>query len=165
MYNVYDIEDITEEKKEFVIDSDAKAEWAINIIKQEQKEQERLVNIIDEEIAILEAKRQKILDNSKTSFLKGKLAQYFESIAAENKKELKTCIKYKLPSGDLVFTKPQPKYERDNDKIISWLTKHNKFEYINTNPTVNWSELKNTEFFKDIDGITEIMSEAKFEVK
>lgn len=165
MCNVYDIEDITEDKKEFVIDSDTKAEWAINIIKQEQAEQERLVNIIDEEIAILQAKRERILDSNKTAFLKGKLAQYFESIAEENKKQLKTCIKYKLPSGDLVFTKPQIKYERDNDKIISWLTDHNKYEYIKTNPTVDWAELKNTEFFKEIDGITEIQTEAKFEIK
>ena len=85
---MYDIEDITEEKQEFVIDSDVKADWAIKIIKQEQAEQERLVNIIDEEIEILKAKRERIADNSKTAFLQGKLAQYFESIAAENKKDL-----------------------------------------------------------------------------
>lgn len=165
MCNVYDIEDITEDKKEFVIDSDIKAEWAIKIIKQEQAEQERLINIIDEEIEILKAKRERIADNNKTSFLQGKLAQYFESIAKENKKDLKTCIKYKLASGELVYKKPQVKYERDNDKIISWLTENNKFEYIKTNPSVDWSELTKTEFFKDIDGITEIMTEAKFEVK
>lgn len=164
MCNVYDIEDITEDKKEFVIDSDAKADWAISIIKQEQAEQERLINSIDEQIEILQAKRERILDNDKCRFLKGKLNQYFESIT-DGKKELKTCIKYKLANGELVYKKPQVKYERDNDKILAWLSDNNKYEYIKTNPSVDWSELTKTEFFKDIDGITEIMTEAKFEVK
>lgn len=164
MYNVYEIDDITDEKKEFVIDSDIKADWALSIIKQEQDEQQRLLNSIDEQIEILKAKRERIADNDKCRFLKGKLNEYFESIQ-EGKKELKTCIKYKLANGELVFKKSQINYERDNDKIIAWLTEHNKFEYIKTNPSVDWQELKNTEFFKDIDGITEVQTEAKFEVK
>lgn len=164
MCNVYDIEDITDEKKEFVIDSDSKADWALSIIKQEQDEQQRLLNSIDEQIEILKAKRERIAENDKCRFLKGKLNEYFESIS-EGKRELKSCIKYKLANGELVYKKPVINYERDNDKIIAWLTEHNKFEYIKTNPSVDWQELKNTEFFKDIDGITEIMTEAKFEVK
>lgn len=164
MCNVYDIEDITDEKKEFVIDSDSKADWALSIIKQEQDEQQRLLNSIDEQIEILKAKRERIAENDKCRFLKGKLNEYFESIQ-EGKRELKTCIKYKLANGELVYKKPVINYERDNDKIIAWLTEHNKFEYIKTNPTVDWQELKNTEFFKDIDGIKEVTTEAKFEVK
>ena len=164
MCNVYEIDDITDEKKEFVIDSDAKADWALSIIKQEQDEQQRLLNSIDEQIEILKAKRERIADNDKCRFLKGKLNEYFESIS-EGKRELKSCIKYKLANGELVYKKPVINYERDNDKIIAWLTEHNKFEYIKTNPTVDWQELKNTEFFKDIDGIKEVTTEPKFEVK
>ena len=164
MCNVYEIDDITDEKKEFVIDSDAKADWALSIIKQEQQEQERLVTSIDEQIEILQAKKERILENDKCRFLKGKLNAYFEAVQ-EGKKELKTCIKYKLANGELVYKKPQVSYERDNDKIIAWLTEHNKFEYIKTNPTVDWQELKNTEFFREIDGIKEVTTEPKFEVK
>ena len=164
MYNVYEIDDITDEKKEFVIDSDIKADWALSIIKQEQDEQQRLLNSIDEQIEILKAKRERIADNDKCRFLKGKLNEYFESIS-EGKRELKSCIKYKLANGELVYKKPVINYERDNDKIIAWLTEHNKFEYIKTNPTVDWQELKNTEFFKEIDGIKEVTTEPKFEVK
>lgn len=164
MYNVYDIEDITEEKKEFVIDSDSKADWALSIIKQEQDEQQRLLNSIDEQIEILKAKRERIAENDKCRFLKGKLNEYFESIQ-DGKREMKTCIKYKLANGELVYTKPKVSYERDNDKIITWLSEHNKFEYIKTNPTVDWKELSKTEFFSQIDGVTEVTTEAKFEVK
>lgn len=164
MYNVYDIEDITEEKKEFVIDSDSKADWALSIIKQEQDEQQRLLNSIDEQIEILKAKRERIAENDKCRFLKGKLNEYFESIQ-DGKREMKTCIKYKLANGELVYTKPKISYKRDNDKIITWLSEHNKFEYIKTNPTVDWKELSKTEFFSQIDGVTEVTTEAKFEVK
>ena len=162
---MYDLEDITDnERQEFVVDSDSKADWCCKIIKQEESEIERLTATIDEEIEILKAKKERLQQQlvNKTAFLKGKLAEYFETV---EKKELKTCFKYKLPSADLVFMKPSIKYERDNDKIISWLTEHNKFEYIKTNPTVDWQELKNTTFFKDVDGITEVMTEARFEVK
>ena len=163
---MYDIEDIIadNEKQEFIVDSDSKADWCCKIIKQEQAEVERLSNTIDEEIEILKAKKERLqqqLEN-KIGFLKGKLANYFETV---EKKELKTCFKYKLPSADLVFVKPTIQYERDNDKILSWLTEHSKYEYIKTNPTVDWAELKKTEFFKDVDGITEIQTPARFEVK
>ena len=163
-FRLYDIEDITEEKKEFVVDSDTKADWCCKVIKQEQAEVQRLTDTIDEEIEMLQAKKERLQEqlNSKTAFLRGKLAQYFETV---EKRELKTCLKYRLPSAELVFVKPSIKYERDNDKIISWLTEHNKFEYIKTNPTVNWAELSKTEFFKEVDGITEIPTEARFEIK
>ena len=162
---MYDIEDISDnEKQEFVVDSDSKADWCCKIIKQEQSEFERLSNTIDEEIQILKNKKERLqqqLEN-KTAFLKGKLADYFETV---EKKELKTCYKYKLPSADLVFVKPSIQYERDNEKILNWLTENSKFEYIKTNPSVDWQELKKTEFFNNIDGITEIQTPARFEVK
>ena len=163
---VYELEDICQEeqKENFSITNDKLADWACKIIKQEQAEVERLSNTIDEEIEILKAKKERLqqqLEN-KIGFLKGKLADYFETV---EKKELKTCLKYRLPSADLVFVKPSVQYERDNDKILSWLTANSKFEYIKTNPSVDWAELKKTEFFKDVDGITEIQTPARFEIK
>lgn len=161
---MYELEDITNEKQEFIVDSDSKADWCVNIIKQEEAEFERLFNTIDEEIEMLKNKKERLKEQlqHKTSFLKGKLIEYFDTV---EKKELKTCLKYKLPSADLVYVKPSIQYERDNEKIMSWLTEHNKLEYIKTNPSVDWAELKKTTFFKDIDGVTEIQTPARFEVK
>ena len=164
MCNVFDIEDITEDKKEFVIDSDAKADWAINIIKQEQAEQERLINSIDEQIEILKAKKERIAENDKCRFLKGKLNQYFESIT-DGKKELKTCIKYKLANGELIFKKSQKKYERDDKAILEWLNQHDKYDYIKVTHSVDWSALKDADFLNEVNGITEIDTEPTFEVK
>lgn len=161
---MYELEDITEEKQEFSITDDLKAEWAVKIIKQEEAETQRLIDTIDQEIELLKAKKERLQEQliNKTGFLKSKLADYFETV---EKKELKTCFKYKLPSADLVFVKPTVQYERDNDKIISWLTENNKFDYIKTNPSVDWAELKKTTFFKDVDGVTEVQVPARFEVK
>ena len=160
---LYNLVDIQEENKEFIIDSDSKADWAVKIIKQEQAETQRLINTIDEEIMMLNEKKKYLAEQneSKTSYLKNKLAEYFKSVET---KELKTCFKYKLPSADLVYMKPAVRYERDNDKILTWLSEHNKFEYIKTNPTIDWQELKKTTFFKDIDGITEVLTEAEFKI-
>lgn len=161
---MYEIEDITEQPDSFTIDSDSKADWACKIIKQEEAENERLNKAIDEEIEMLKNKKVRLQEQlqNKTAFLKGKLAQYFETV---EKKELKTCFKYKLPTADLVYMKPSVQYERDNAKILNWLSEHNKFEYIKTNPTVDWAELKKTEFFKDVDGVTEVQQPARFEIK
>jgi hypothetical protein len=60
--------------------------------------------------------------------------------------------------------KPAVRYERDNDKILSWLTEHSKFEYIKTNPSVDWAELKKADFFKEIDGVTEVQTDAEFKI-
>ena len=132
---MYELEDITEEKQEFSITDDLKAEWAVKIIKQEEAETQRLIDTIDQEIELLKVKKEQLQEQlaNKTGFLKSKLADYFETV---EKKELKTCFKYKLPSADLVFVKPTVKYERDNDKIISWLTENNKFDYIKKQDTI-----------------------------
>lgn len=161
---MYDLEDITEEKQEFVIDTDAKADWALKIIQQENKEVERLTKAIDEEIEMLKLKKQKIEESldSKTSYLKEKLFAYFKIVQS---KELKTCYKYKLPSGELVYNKETVKYERDDEKIIQWLTDHNQMDYIKVKPSVDWAELKKTDFVDEIDGVTKLQVPMQFVVK
>ena len=162
---IYELEDICkeEEKEKFAIRDDGTANWAISCIKEEEKEFERLCNGIDEQITMLKNKKDQLEKqlNNKTSFLKGKLAEYFDIV---EKKEFKTCYKYKLANGELVFMKPAVRYERDNAKILDWLTAHNKYEFIKTNPSVDWAELKKTDFFRDIDGITEVQTEAEFKI-
>ena len=161
---MYDLEDIQDEKQEFTINTDAKADWAVKIIQKEKAEVERLTKAIDDEIEMLKLKRQRIADNldNKIGFLQSKLFNYFKTVQS---KELKTCYKYKLPSGELVYNKETVKYERDDDKIIQWLTDNNKMEYIKVKPSVDWAELKKTVFFEDVDGITKLQVPMQFVVK
>lgn len=160
---IYDYEDL-ENNNEFVIDTDAKADWAVKIIQKERAEVERLAKAIDDEIEMLKLKKQKIEDglNGKISFLKDKLFNYFRTVKS---KELKTCYKYKLPSGELVYNKETVKYERDDEKIIQWLTDRNHMDYIKVKPSVDWAELKKTEFVDEIDGVVKVEVPRKFEVK
>lgn len=160
----YEIEDITNEKEPFRVDCDSKADWCVKIIKQEEAETERLIDTINQEIDILKVKKERLQSQlqSKTGFLKGKLAEYFDTV---EKKELKTQLKYTLPSGSLVFVKSTIRYDRDNEKILNWLTENNKYEYIKTNPTVDWAELKKNEDITKIDGVTPVEQPARFEVR
>lgn len=161
---MYELEDVIEEKQEFVIDTDLKADWALKIIHKERQEVERLCKTIDEEIEMLKLKKQKIADSldNKIGFLQGKLFEYFRTVES---KELKTCYKYKLPSGELVYNKEAVKYERNDEKIIQWLTDHNYMDYIKVKPSVDWAELKKTEFVDEIDGVTKLNVPMRFEVK
>lgn len=164
MNEIYDLEDITNEKEPFVINTDGKADWACKVIKQEEAELDRLIQTIDEEIELLKNKKERLKSQyeNKTGFLKKLLADYFETV---EKKELKTCFKFKLPSAELVFVKPSIRYDRDNEKILNWLTENNKYEYIKTNPTVDWAELKKNEDITKIDGVTAVPVEAQFLIK
>lgn len=161
---MYELEDVIEEKQEFVIDTDLKADWALKIIQKERQEVERLCKTIDEEIEMLKLKKQRITDSldNKIGFLQGKLFEYFRTVES---KELKTCYKYKLPSGELVYNKETVKYERDDEKIIQWLTDHNHMDYIKVKPSVNWAELKKTNFVDEINGVTKLNVPMRFEVK
>lgn len=161
---MYEIEDIIEEKQGFIIDTDAKADWTLRVIQKERQEVERLAKTIDEEIEMLKLKKQRITDSldNKIGFLQSKLFDYFRTVES---KELKTCYKYTLPSGELVYNKETVKYERDDEKIIQWLTDHNHMDYIKIKPSVDWAELKKTEFVNEIDGITQVKVSRKFEVK
>jgi hypothetical protein len=77
--NLYDIDDIQQGNQGFIIDSDSKADWACKVIRSEQAEAERLINAIDEEIAMLNEKKKLIEGQfeTKTAYLKSKLQMYF----------------------------------------------------------------------------------------
>jgi len=165
---LYTMDDISiQENKEFTITDDLTADWAIKIIKQEETQAERLIQTIDQELEILQAKKQSIKESANCGFLKGKLNAYFDTLAPEMLKETKTQTSYKLPSGSLVFKNPSTEYVRDDEKIINYLTENNRFEFIKTNPKVDWSNLKalgDCELAK-IDGVTIQEKPASFTVK
>ena len=166
---MYELEDVCQEgqeKEEFTIDSDLRADWALKIIHKEQADNDRLVKTIEEEIEILELKKKRIKDSleNKIGFLKGKLHEYFNN-GGIKPRELKTCYKYNLPSGELVLNKATIKYERNDEKVIQWLTDNNKMEFIKVKPSVDWAELKKTDFIDEIDGITRLEVPMNFEVK
>lgn len=132
-----------EDGKEFKIDNDKKADWALNIIAEERKEAERLKELAKQQIEEIEMKIKYIEEKSerKTAFLKSCLAQYFETVPH---KATKTQESYKLLSGSLVFKLPKLNMVKDDAKLLEYFHKNGMEEYIKTEEKPVWGEFKKT---------------------
>jgi len=130
------MEQLNEEK--FVIDNDKKADWALEQIKEKEEERDRLIDIAKEKIQDLnlqiEALEAKC--SNETGYLKGLLAEYFNTVPH---KETKTQETYQLLTGKLVYKKPSVKINHDDEKLIEWLS---ETEYVETKQALKWGEYK-----------------------
>ncbi|AEE95312.1 host-nuclease inhibitor Gam family protein [Mahella australiensis] len=125
----------------FVIDDDAKAEWALRKIAEERAETQRYINVCQTMINEYQAKIQKAQGelNNSTSYLKSLLAQYFETVP---KQKTKTQETYKLPSGALKKKYLAPEFVRDDEKLLAWLKERNMASYIKVKESPDWAGLK-----------------------
>lgn len=132
-----------EDGKEFKIDNDKKADWALNIIAEERKEVERLKELAKKQIEEIEMKIKYIEEKSerKTAFLKSCLAQYFETVPHKSTKTQET---YKLLSGSLIFKLPKQNMVKDDTKLLEYLKENKMTEYIKTEEKPVWNEFKKT---------------------
>lgn len=147
MSEIYELEEVLEQpegaEKEFSITDDYTADWALKRIAEERKELERLEAIADRQIEELELKKQHLKETTerKTAFLKGCLAQYFETVPH---KATKTQESYKLLSGSLVFKLPKLNMVKDDVKLLEYFHKNGMEEYIKTEEKPVWGEFKKT---------------------
>ena len=125
----------------FEIKNDKTADWAIQTIKKEQDERDRLVALAKEQIQDLEAKIEKLNEHydSETAYLKSCLIEYFNTVTP---KETKTQKSYKLISGTLVYKKPSFKITHDDAKLIDYLKENDGAEYIKVKESVDWAGFK-----------------------
>lgn len=125
----------------FVIDSDAKAEWAIRKITEEQAEHDRLVGCCQEEIDRYTARQEDYHQRfeRRTTNLRAMLLEYFCTVPV---KETKTQQKYELPSGNLVMKKASSDFKPDNDKLRDWLEAAKMTEYLKTEVSPKWTMVK-----------------------
>lgn len=130
-----------QEDQRFVIDSDAKAEWAMRKIAEEEAEFERLYACCQEQIdrytekQVYYAKRLE----SRTANLRAMLLMYFGTVPV---KETKTQRKYELPSGSLVMKKASSDFRPDTDKLRDWLEGAKMTEYLKTEVSPKWALVK-----------------------
>jgi hypothetical protein len=131
------------EQSEFKIDTDQKAEWALNIIREEQAEAQRLINVCNSQILYYQSELKKVQDKleNKTGNLKAMLFEYFQTV---DRKATKTQETYTLPSGKLKLKYPQPEYKRDDDTLLKWLKERDMTDYIKVSESPKWGELKKT---------------------
>jgi hypothetical protein len=131
------------EQSEFKIDTDQKAEWALNIIREEQAEAQRLINVCNSQILYYQSEIRKVQDKleNKTGNLKAMLFEYFQTVP---RKATKTQETYTLPSGKLKLKYPKPEYKRDDATLLQWLKERDMTDYIKVSESPQWGELKKT---------------------
>jgi len=129
------------EQTEFKIDNDQKAEWALNVIREEEAEAQRLINVCNSQIIYYQSEIRKIQDRlaNKTGNLKAMLHDYFKTVP---RKKTKTQETYSLPSGKLKLRYPAPEYVRDTEKLLAWLKERGMTEYIKVAEIPQWGDLK-----------------------
>lgn len=153
------------------------ADWALDKIKETKAEylqQEMVVKAkVDQLISWLEKRNEE--KERKVNFFTIKLQQYFETATDVKKKTTTTQETLKLPSGTLKRKYPNAEYQRDDEKLVGWLKRNNKMEFIKVKESADWASLKkNTQTVGEavvdengeiIEGVTAIMRPPVFEVE
>ena len=123
------IQSQSDETKDFIIDSDEKAEWALRKISEERAETQRYVNVCKSMIKEYEEKIRKVEENSKNklSYFNFQLEQYFQSVIH---KVTKTQQTYRLPSGVMRLKYQHPEFKRDDDVLLKWLKENEMHAFI-----------------------------------
>ena len=151
----------------FVIDSDAKASWALQKIAEARKDRDEWVAWYENKIA--EIKAQTDFD---TMNLEHMLAEYFQTV---KHKKTKTQESYALKNGKLILKTQNPEYKRDDKKVIAWLKDHDGAKFVKIKEELDWAGLKETtaaldgklwsEDGEEIPGVEVINREPKFIVE
>ena len=118
----------------FVIDSDAKAQWALKKIAEARADRDTWVEWYTEKIR--QIKEQTDFD---TANLEMMLADYFQTVPH---KSTKTQESYTLPGGKLILKKQNPEYVRDDKTAIDWLKANGGDAYVKVEEKLDWATLK-----------------------
>jgi hypothetical protein len=155
------------ETEGFVIDTDAKAEWALQKIREARADRDRWVKWYREKID--EITEQTDFD---TMNLERMLAEYFATVPH---KVTKTQESYKLPGGKLVMKTQNPEFKRDDKAIIDWVKANGMPQFVKVKEELAWQELKDatavfeghivTEDGEIIPGVEVVNRDAKFIVE
>ena len=155
-------------QNDFIIDSDAKAMWALKKIREARTDCDYMVSWYQQKIK--EIKDQTDFD---TMNLERMLSDYFQTVPHH---KTKTQESYSLPGGFKLILKAQnPEYKRDDKKVIEWLEKNSGGQFVKTEKKLDWDGLKKktaalggkvfTEDGEEIPGIDVIDREPKFTVE
>lgn len=159
----------------FVIDSDRKAEWAVNRIKEIAADKQKWLDFYAKKI-------EAVTDecDCKTANLTEQLRQYFMTL--DTAKETKTQFSYELPSGKLVLKKAKTEFKvTDEDKFTAAVTERlPEMMKTKTISKPDWAAIKKNVFRRPngeagyidddgvittLDGVELVETPERFEVK
>lgn len=127
--------------RQWRIADDACADWAVAKIAEERAELNRIKQLADEQISRIMAKVQaaeKRYENG-TSYLTGKLAEYFETVPV---KKAKTKHSYRLLSGTLTKKLGGVAMKQDDGKLLEYLKASGNDDMITVTEKPKWGEFK-----------------------
>lgn len=118
----------------FVIDTDLKAQWALDKIRQARAKRDEFVEWYKSKIAEVEAQTE-----YETGNLERMLSDYFKTVLH---KKTKTQESYSLPGGKLILKIQNPEFKRDDKKAVAWLKENGFSQYVKIKEELDWSSLK-----------------------
>ncbi|MHB8172123.1 MAG: host-nuclease inhibitor Gam family protein [Thermincolia bacterium] len=169
------------EKPKFEVTDKSSAEWVMRKIAKLNKDISEIQNIVTEQTEPLRQEIKQIEEwgqnetekaSSHVKFLESFLEPFHRKLIEIDPKA-KTI---KLPHGKMEIRKQQPKIEKDDKTLLTWLKKGKMDNFIKTEETPKWGELKEltkiekgkviyTETGEIVEGVTAIDRPDKFEVK
>ena len=155
------------EPEGFEIDTDEKAKWALDKIREARKDRDFWVSWYEDKINHIKEQT-----DFNTMVLERKLMEYFQTVPH---KKTKTQESYPLPGGKLIMKIQNPEYKRDDKTVIEWLKANKKADYVKVKEELDWASLKAatasfeghivTEDGEIIPGIEVVDREPKFTVE
>lgn len=133
-----DAQDEQESARGFVIDSLAKAEWAMRKISWYLRKTKEVQELASKRIAQVQAwadKQEEEYDRQIAVFEAMLQPWAMRELDGAKKRSIK------LPQGTLGFRKAQPRFEQDEKALLPWV-KESSPEHLVIRETVNWNELK-----------------------
>lgn len=118
----------------FVIDTDAKAEWAVKKIHEAREDRDRMVEWYTQKI-----KEIKESCDFETINLERMLEEYFNTVPH---RETKTQSVYDFPGGKLYMKKQNPEFAREDKTVIAWLKDHDGAAFVKVKESLDWDNLK-----------------------
>lgn len=172
-----ELDEEREEQNTFSIMDDKTAEWALKKIKEAEKEQNRLLALVDEERAALDVREKQITEQyeNRTAHLKELLQDYLCRVYENgDASETKTQIAYPLLSGKLVMKKPAAKLDRDELMLSIWCLEHLP-DALKVSYKPDWASIKKNVKMVDgvaiyeptgevVDGVMETTAEPEFKI-
>ena len=122
------------EDERFVVNTDAKAEWALGKIREKRAERDAWIKWYEDKIEEIKAQT-----DFETMNFERMLAEYFANVPH---KHTKTQESYSLPSGKLILKKQNPEYKRNEKAAVAWLEKNGYAQFVKVKKELAWSDLK-----------------------
>lgn len=120
--------------EDFIIDSDAKAKWALDKIREARADRDYWVKWYTDKIEEIKAQT-----DFNTMNLERMLAEYFATVPH---KKTKTQESYPLPGGKLILKRQNPEYKRDDKTAIAWLKANGYAQFVKIKEELDWAGLK-----------------------